>query len=194
MFICPKRSRRKNSQRRRTVSWVNRKRIWYLPYVTHLAIALAIALPTGMWALAGAYYFGIMSHPVEGWLVNALGHAFGGRNFETSDNSRNNHLAAWLIFGEGFQNNHHRYATSAKFSYQWWEVDLGYGFCLLLERLGVLEIRRETLIPTPAEVASRQRSTEVRLASGPSTTKASSATTFSADDRLFAQAPQRRPR
>jgi stearoyl-CoA desaturase (delta-9 desaturase) len=143
------------------VSWVNRNRLWLLPYAVHLVVALAIALPTGMWALAGAYYFGIMSHPVEGWLVNTLGHAFGGRNFETSDNSRNNHLAAWLIFGEGFQNNHHRYATSAKFSYQWWEVDFGYGFCLLLEKIGALQIRRETLIPTPAEVLAQQRSDSV---------------------------------
>jgi stearoyl-CoA desaturase (delta-9 desaturase) len=132
------------------ISWLNRKRVWYLPYVAHLAIALAIALPTGMWALAAAYYVGIMSHPVEGWIVNTLGHAVGGRNFETSDNSRNNHLAAWLVFGEGFQNNHHRYATSAKFSYRWWEVDMGYGICLLLEKLRLLEIRRDTLIPSPA--------------------------------------------
>jgi fatty-acid desaturase len=138
------------------ISWVNRKGVWYLPYVAHLAIALAIALPSGMWMLAAAYYVGIMSHPVEGWIVNTLGHAVGGRNFETSDNSRNNHLAAWLVLGEGFQNNHHRYATSAKFSYRRSEVDMGYGFCLLLERLGALDIRRDTLIPTPREFESAQ--------------------------------------
>ncbi len=138
------------------ISWVNRKRVWYLPYLLHLAIALAIAVPTGMWVLAAAYYVGIMSHPIEGWIVNTLGHAVGGRNFETSDSSRNNHLAAWLVLGEGYQNNHHRYATSAKFSYQPWEVDLGYGFCLLLEKLGVLDIRRDTLIPSPTLVRRAQ--------------------------------------
>jgi stearoyl-CoA desaturase (delta-9 desaturase) len=131
------------------ISWVNRKRVWYLPYLLHLGIALVIAVPTGMWTLAAAYYFGIMSHPIEGWVVNSLGHAVGGRNFETADDSRNNHIAAWLVFGEGYQNNHHRYATSAKFSYQPHEVDLGYGLCLLLEKLGVLDIRRDTLIPSP---------------------------------------------
>jgi len=139
------------------VHWLNRKRIWFLPYVVHAAIALAIAVPTGMWLLAAAYYVGIMSHPVEGWIVNTLGHAVGGRNFDTDDNSRNNHFAAWLIFGEGFQNNHHRYATSAKFSYQWWELDIGYGFCQLLEKLGALEIRRETLIPSPLALRASSR-------------------------------------
>ncbi len=136
------------------IHWLNRNRLWMLPYVAHATIALAIAIPTGMWLLAAAYYVGIMSHPIEGWIVNTLGHAVGGRNFETNDNSRNNHFAAWLIFGEGFQNNHHRYATSAKFSFTQWEVDIGYGFCLLLEKFGVLEIRRETLIPSPAALAA----------------------------------------
>jgi stearoyl-CoA desaturase (delta-9 desaturase) len=131
------------------ISWLNRKGVWYLPYALHLVIALAIAVPTGMWALGACYFFGMMSHPFEGWVVNSLGHAVGGRNFDTPDNSRNNHLAAWLILGEGFQNNHHRYPASAKFSYQPWEVDFGFGVSVMLEKLGVLEIQRELLIPSP---------------------------------------------
>lgn len=82
----------------------------------------------------------------------SLGHAVGGRNFETSDNSRNNHFAAWLIFGEGFQNNHHQYPASARFSFRRHEVDLGYFAARVLERLGVLHIRRATLIPRPNEL------------------------------------------
>jgi stearoyl-CoA desaturase (delta-9 desaturase) len=132
------------------VNSLNRRGLWYLPYVVHFALALIIAVPTGFWALGACYWIGMMSHPIEGWLVNSLGHAVGGRNFTTPDNSRNNHLAAWLIVGEGFQNNHHRYPGSAKFSYHWWEIDPGFALCLLLERLGALEIRRSTLIPSPA--------------------------------------------
>lgn len=131
------------------ISWPIRKRVWYLPYALHLVIALAIAIPTGMWALGACYFLGMMSHPVEGWIVNSLGHAVGGRNFETPDNSRNNHLAAWLILGEGFQNNHHRYPASAKFSYRPSEVDLGFGVSLALEKVGVLRVQRALLIPSP---------------------------------------------
>ncbi len=128
----------------------HRKGLWFMPYVLHLIIALAIVVPTGMWALAACYFVGMMSHPFEGWIVNSLGHAVGGRNFETADNSRNNHLAAWLILGEGYQNNHHRYPASAKFSYQPWELDFGFGVSVLLEKLGVLEIQRELLLPSPS--------------------------------------------
>jgi len=137
---------------------LNRTHWWFLPYAAHLVVGLALALSTG-WLLGAAYFFGMMSHPVQGGLVNSLGHARGGRNFETSDNSRNNHLVAWLIFGEGFQNNHHRYPGSASFSYRRHEIDLGYGACVLLEKLGLVEINRAYLIPQPW----RQESVEAPL-------------------------------
>lgn len=127
---------------------LNRRGRWFLPYVVHGAVGLALALSVG-WLLGAAYFLGMMSHPVQGGLVNSLGHAVGPRNFETSDNSRNNHLAAWLILGEGFQNNHHRYPGSASFSYHRHEIDLGYGACVLLEKLGLAEINRAYLIPRP---------------------------------------------
>ncbi len=129
------------------VNVLNRKRLWLLPYIVHLGIALCIAVPTGFWALGVCYFAGLMSHPIQGWMVNSLGHAVGGRNFDTDDNSRNNHLVAWMVVGEGFQNNHHQFPHSAKFSYRRTELDLGYGLCRLLELFGVLKVRRERLIP-----------------------------------------------
>jgi stearoyl-CoA desaturase (delta-9 desaturase) len=131
------------------VSPVIQRGRWYLPYVLHLAIAVGLSVASGVWALGAAYFLGLMSHPFEGWIVNALGHSVGGRNFNTDDNSRNNHLAAWLIMGEGFQNNHHAYPGSARFSYRTSEIDPGYGLSLLLQRAGLVRIRRETLIPVP---------------------------------------------
>jgi stearoyl-CoA desaturase (delta-9 desaturase) len=135
------------------INWLNRSGLWYVPYAVHLGLAVALAALTGYWLLGASYFVGIMSHPIEGWVVNALGHAVGGRNFDTPDNSRNNHLAAWLIVGEGFQNNHHRYPASARFSYRWPEVDLGYALCRALEAVRLLEVRRDTLMPTAADSA-----------------------------------------
>ena len=82
--------------------------------------------------------------------INFLGHAYGSRNFDSDDDSRNNHFAAWLVLGEGFQNNHHRYPSSARFSYRRFEVDLGYGVCRTLQAFGVLEIVERTLMPRAA--------------------------------------------
>ena len=121
---------------------------WYVPYLVHAAVALALGFAGG-WLLGVAYFLGMMSHPVQGAIVNALGHAWGGRNFDTPDNSRNNHLAALLILGEGFQNNHHRFPGSATFAYRRHEIDAGFGACLVLERLGLAKIDRAHLIPAP---------------------------------------------
>jgi fatty-acid desaturase len=119
---------------------------WVLPYLLQGAIATALALTFG-WALGVCYFVGMMSHPLQGGLVNAFGHAVGGRNFDTPDASRNNTIVAWLVLGEGYQNNHHAYPASARFSAARHEVDLGFGACLLLERAGALAIRRDLLIP-----------------------------------------------
>ena len=130
------------------LNWLNRTGRWYLPYLAHALVGLAIAA-TGAWLLGIAYFVGMMSHPFQGAMVNALGHAVGGRNFDTPDNSRNNLVAALLIAGEGLQNNHHRFPKSAKFSYRSWEPDAGFTACLALESLGLVTIDREHLIPTP---------------------------------------------
>ena len=124
---------------------------WYVPYLLHAAVALSLGFGIG-WLLGAAYFLGMMSHPLQGAIVNSLGHARGGRNFETPDNSRNNHLAAWLILGEGFQNNHHRFPGSAKFSYRWREIDLGYAACVALEKLRLASIDRAHLIPAPPRI------------------------------------------
>jgi fatty-acid desaturase len=129
------------------LSWLNRKRVWWLPYLVHLAVTLVIAFGFNGWLLGLAYYFGMLSHPFQGGMVNSLGHAIGGRNFETPDESTNNLLAAVLILGEGYQNNHHMFPTSAKFSYRPWELDMGFGFCLLFETMGLLTVDYETIIP-----------------------------------------------
>jgi stearoyl-CoA desaturase (delta-9 desaturase) len=122
------------------VSWLNRHKMWWVPYLFHAAVAAFVGFHFGAWALAACYWLGIMSHPIQGWMVNALGHRFGYRNFSTDDNSRNNLLVSWLVFGEGFQNNHHHAPAAAKFSVKWWEVDLGYTLCHVGKWLGMLDL------------------------------------------------------
>jgi stearoyl-CoA desaturase (delta-9 desaturase) len=142
------------------VHWVNRGklgflRIWWLPYLVHAAIGFALWRESGVPLLGLAFFVGIVSHPLQGWVVNALGHSVGSRNFALPDNSRNNHPAAWLIWGEGLQNNHHAFPASARFAYRRWELDFGYLVCLLLDTVGLVTIRREKLMPRPMPQAVR---------------------------------------
>jgi stearoyl-CoA desaturase (Delta-9 desaturase) len=123
------------------VNWLNRKRLWFLPYVLHALIALAIAVGFDALLLAPAYWFGIMSHPIQAWMVNALGHRFGYVNFENGDNSKNNTWVALLVMGEGYQNNHHHQPQSPKFSAKWWEIDLGYLLCIVAKATRLIDIK-----------------------------------------------------
>lgn len=120
------------------VSVLNRKKLWLLPYFIHLAIAAVFAFSFQSWIIGVAYFLGIMSHPLQGWLVNSMAHKFGYRNFKTDDHSRNNLFVSMMVFGEGYQNNHHAFPGRAKFSVKPYEVDFGYGMCVAAKWVGVL--------------------------------------------------------
>ncbi len=58
--------------------------------------------------------------------VNSVTHIVGTKRFATEDESRNNFWVALLTFGEGWHNNHHRYAVCARQGFRWWELDVSY--------------------------------------------------------------------
>lgn len=82
-------------------------------------------------------------------VVNGIGHYWGYRNFECPDASRNIVPLGWFIGGEELHNNHHTFATSAKFSVKWWEFDSGWGLIRLMQVFGLAKPKR---IPPKAEV------------------------------------------
>lgn len=72
------------------------------------------------------------------WMVNSATHLWGYRRFETRDDSRNNILVAAVTFGEGWHNNHHTYARSAKHGFTWKEFDINWYQIRLFELLGLI--------------------------------------------------------
>jgi hypothetical protein len=60
------------------------------------------------------------------------------RRFKTSDDSRNSLLLALLTLGEGWHNNHHRYAASARQGFYWWEIDVSYYLLKLMSWAGLI--------------------------------------------------------
>ena len=77
--------------------------------------------------------------------INSLDHMFGTRRFETKDTSRNNALLAILTLGEGWHNNHHHYAVSARQGFRWWEIDITYMLLKLMAWVGI--VRDLRLLP-----------------------------------------------
>jgi stearoyl-CoA desaturase (delta-9 desaturase) len=75
-------------------------------------------------------------------IVNGIGHYWGYRNFQTADASTN--IVPWGIFigGEELHNNHHAYASSAKLSNKWYEVDIGWLYIRVIAALGLAQVKR----------------------------------------------------
>jgi stearoyl-CoA desaturase (delta-9 desaturase) len=75
-------------------------------------------------------------------VINGVGHHWGYRNFECPDVSRNIIPWGFWIGGEELHNNHHTYASSAKFSVKWWEFDLGWFYIRCLSLLGLAKVKK----------------------------------------------------
>ncbi|MEJ2761066.1 MAG: acyl-CoA desaturase [Gammaproteobacteria bacterium] len=85
--------------------------------------------------------------------IKSLGHLWGSRRFETRDQSRNNMLLALLTLGEGWHNNHHRFALSARQGFYWWEIDITYLLLKLMRSLGIIR----DLNPVPSRILEEGR-------------------------------------
>ncbi|WP_133128256.1 DesA family fatty acid desaturase [Legionella nagasakiensis] len=80
--------------------------------------------------------------PLSAGVINGIGHFWGYRNFECSDASTNVFPWGFLIGGEELHNNHHTFASSAKFSVKWWEFDLGWLYIRCLSFLGLAKVKK----------------------------------------------------
>ena len=85
--------------------------------------------------------------------INSLGHIWGKKRFNNKDESRNNAILALLTLGEGWHNNHHRWAVSARQGFYWYEIDITYGILKVMSWMGIVW----DLSPVPAHVLEEGR-------------------------------------
>ncbi|MDR3490612.1 MAG: fatty acid desaturase [Gammaproteobacteria bacterium] len=128
-------------------------------YTAHSALGIMIMMgidfllfgPVGLsiWALQMAWipFF-------AAGVINGVAHYIGYRNYESPDASRNLTPFAFFVGGEELHNNHHTYATSAKFSVKWWEFDMGWLVIRTLEMLGLAKPKR---VPPKAILSSEKK-------------------------------------
>jgi stearoyl-CoA desaturase (Delta-9 desaturase) len=85
------------------------------------------------------------------WYITSFSHTHGGRDFVSSDQSRNSGWMALPTFGESWHNTHHAFPAAAVLNAQWWQLDLTGATILALERLGLVwQVRRLRTTPRPA--------------------------------------------
>lgn len=86
-------------------------------------------------------------------VINGIGHYYGYRNFECPDAARNVMPWGFLVAGEELHNNHHAFPSSAKFSVQRWEFDIGWLYIRIFQALGLARVIR--VAPSPVKVEPR---------------------------------------
>ena len=75
-------------------------------------------------------------------IINGIGHFWGYRNYDCEDASRN--ILPWgvIIGGEELHNNHHTFATSAKLSSRWYELDIGWIYICVLQAFKLAQVKK----------------------------------------------------
>jgi len=149
-------------QRDPVIAWLDK--YFFIPQFVLMGILYGVGYAVGGNALGLSWLvWGVALRTVVvyhgTWFVNSASHVFGYRNFETTDDSRNNWWVAALSFGEGWHNNHHAYQRSAAHGLRWWEIDLTYLTILFMARLGLATkiVLPESEIPKSAMIRHRDR-------------------------------------
>ena len=112
---------------------------------TILGLAIMVVIDFALFGFLGITIWAVqmMWIPlVAAGVINGVGHYWGYRNFACADASKN--IVPWgiLIAGEELHNNHHAYATSARFSNKWFEVDIGWIYISILNALGFVQVKK----------------------------------------------------
>ena len=101
--------------------------------------SVAPQLGTGPWQMIVWGFFistTVLFHGTCG--INSIAHVMGKKRFATGDESRNSLLLALVTLGEGWHNNHHRYQSSARQGFYWWEIDISYYIIRLMGAVGLV--------------------------------------------------------
>ena len=108
-------------------------------------VLLMLAIDLLLFGLPGISIFGLQMLWIPLWaagVVNGVGHYWGYRNFECQDTSTNVSPWGFWIGGEELHNNHHTFASSAKFSVKWWEFDIGWMYICILSFFGLAKVKK----------------------------------------------------
>jgi stearoyl-CoA desaturase (Delta-9 desaturase) len=117
-------------------SWASRL-LWGAVYV---AIYWQFATVWWLWLLLPIQF--LMS-PIHGAIINWFAHKYGYRNFKVGDTSRNFLPVDFLMMGESYHNNHHKYGSRPNFGgIRWHEIDPTYLIIKGLDKVGVIKLKK----------------------------------------------------
>ncbi len=85
----------------------------------------------------------VLMGPVHGSIINWFAHKYGYRSYETNNTSRNFMPVDFLMLGEDYHNNHHKFPSSANFGVRWYEIDPLYYVIKVFDFMGIVKIKNK---------------------------------------------------
>ncbi len=82
--------------------------------------------------------------PIHGAIINWFAHKYGYINFSVGDTSKNFLPVDFLMMGESYHNNHHKYGSRANFGgIRWHEIDPAFQVIRLLDKVGLIKLAQQ---------------------------------------------------
>ncbi len=117
-------------------SWGSRL-IWGILYTVFF---FYFATAWWQWLLLPIVYF---MAPIHGMIINWFAHIYGYKNFKVKDTSTNFLPFDFLMMGEAYHNNHHKYGGRPNFgSVRWHEIDPTYIIMKCLHAIGFIQLKK----------------------------------------------------
>lgn len=79
--------------------------------------------------------------PVHGVIINWYAHKYGYTNFEVNDTAKNLLPVDFLMMGESYHNNHHKFGGRANFGIKWHEFDPTYPIIKVLDAVRLIKLK-----------------------------------------------------
>lgn len=154
--------------------WIRLQHRFYIPlafavgFGLPLAIGFAIGNPWGVLLWAGVVRTVTCHHST--FLVNSLAHTLGGRPYNMAVSARDSLFTAFLTFGEGYHNFHHRFATDYRNGIRFYQWDptkwLIRGMASLGWAWNLYRVPRERIVAARIECESARLAESLGAASG----------------------------
>lgn len=126
-------------------SWVSRI-FWGAVYV---GVYVVFADVWWLWLLLPAQF---LLSPIHGAIINWFAHKYGYRNFSVKDTSKNFLPFDFLMMGESYHNNHHKYGNRPNFGgIRWHEVDPTYLIIKALAGMRIIRLKDKTIAMKTSE-------------------------------------------
>jgi stearoyl-CoA desaturase (Delta-9 desaturase) len=110
------------------IGWGVLYSVFYIQFATHWWMYLLLPIH-------------FLMGPVHGAIINWFAHIFGYVNHKVGDTAKNLLPVDFLMLGESYHNNHHKFGGRANFGTKWHEIDPVYPMIWILDKIGIIKLK-----------------------------------------------------